>query len=523
MPAPLFTSNPAEFTQLEGLYIYEQNPPGFIRGVSLGTIGIFGRCVRGPVDTPISITSEARFKEAVGRRDLTADGSGGTLIGEVWRDLLNKPFGPLVVVRAATTADAVASFNEEDTDGGAGSEIISIAASSKGAWGNNVYFRIEAATDADANHFNLRIRYLGEVFLYENLDTTVGNNNLLTVIGDDEGLTVTVTKLADGRPLNTDSHTGAYLAALDTGAVGGYMALGTTVASFTSVVGTTSTVDAAAYTGTGRALDKIKEYKGVSVVLCSEAVTEATVDSVNTAMITAAAASSDRLFLLWSGNHADSVATVISDVGAFTRNDRVVFCYNSPYTLDPETSVAIQTPPHAWLASTLSQIDVDIHPGEEDTKAFTAGITKLTDDGISRADYILLRNAGISAYERDEGFSLVSAITISLTPGRTEIARRRSADFLQLSASSRLRVHVKKKNLAERRRLMGGELISFTQTLQDQKRVVESFAVDQESVNTQAQRDQGLEFILWRVKLINHILHLVLKTEIGTGVTIEVG
>jgi hypothetical protein len=522
MPAPLFTSNPSEFTRLEGLYIFEQNPPGFIRGVNLGTVGIFGRCVRGPVDTPVTITSESRFREVFGGRDLTADGSGGAIIGDVWRDLLNKPFGTLVVVRAALAADATASFNQEDTDGGAGAEIISIAATSPGLWGNNVFFRVEDATDGDANKFNLVIRYLGATTTYENLNTQAGSDNLLATIGDDLANHVVVTKLNDGRPLNTDSHTGAYLAALDTGAIGGYMALGTVVASFTSVAGTTGTLTAADYTGTDRALDQIKEFKGVSAVLCSEADTEATVDSVNTAMITAAAASSDRIFLLWSGNHADSVATVIADVGAFTRNDRVVFCFNSPKTLDPETGTLIEVPPHSWMASIFSQTDVDIHPGEEATKSYTAGISELRNESITRGDYILLREAGIAALERDEGFLFVSGVTIDLTPGLTEITRRRSADFLQLSASGRLKFFVKKKNLAETRRVMGGEIISFSTQLQSDQRVVEEFEVDQESVNTEAQRAQGLEFILWRVKLIGHILHLVLKTEIGTGVTIEV-
>jgi hypothetical protein len=523
MPAPLFTSNPAEFTRLEGLYIFEQNPPGFIRGVSLGTVGIFGRCVKGPVDTPVEITSEARFLEVFGGRSLNADGTGA-LVGDVWRDLLNKPFGKLVIVRAALAADATASFNQEDTDGGAGAEIIQVSATSPGAWGNNVGFRIEDATDGDANAFNLVVKYHGGTVTYENLKTFgASDDNLASVIGDDIGNLVVVTKLADGRPLNTDSHTGAYLAALDTGAIGGYMNLGTVVASFTSVAGTTGTLTAADYTGTDRALDQIKEYKGVGVVLCSEADTEATVDSVNTAMITAAAAASDRLFLLWSGNHADSVATVVSDVGAFSRNDRIVFCYNSPKTLDPEIGTLLEVPPHAWMASILSQTDVDIHPGEEATKAFTAGISELRSESLTREDYVTLREAGIAALERDEGFVFVSGVVIDLTPGKTEITRRRSADFLQLSAGGRLKFYVKKKNLAETRRIMGGELIDFSSTLKAQQRVVEEFEVDQESVNTAAQRAQGLEFILWRVKLIGHILHLVLKTEIGTGVTIEVG
>ncbi len=522
MPAPLFTSNPSEFTRLEGLYIFEQNPPGFVRGVSLGTAGVFGQCVRGPVDTPVTITSESRFLEVFGGRDFTADGSGGARVGQVHRDLLNKPFGTLIVVRALATAAAIASFNQEDTDGGAGAEIIKIAASSAGAWGNNAFFRIEDATDADSEHFNLVIRYLGATTTFENLDVfTSADDNLLNVIGDDLANSVVVTKLSDGRPLNTDDHTGAYLAALDTGAVGGFMALGTVVATFTAVSGTEGTIAASDYTGTDRAIDSIKEFKGIAVIWSAE--DDNTInDTINTSLVTAAAAASDRIFLIWSGTHADSVATVIADVATFTRLDRIVYCYNSPKTADPDTGTLIQTPPTSWMASIFSQTDVDIHPGEEATKQFTAGIAELQFEAITRDNYVLLREAGISALERDEGFLFVSGVVTDLNPDLTEITRRRSADFLQLSASNKLKFFVKKKNLAETRRIMGGAIVSFSQSLLDQQRVVENFEVDQESQNTEAQRAQGLEFILWRVKLIGHILFLVLKTEIGTGVTIEV-
>lgn len=523
MPAPLFTSNPADYQQLEGLYITEQNPPGFIRGVTLGTVGIMGECVRGPVDTAVEITSEARFKEVFGGRDKTADGTGGTLIGKVWRALLNKPFGKLVIVRAAASggSPATASFDEEDTDGGGGTPIVRISASSQGTWGNNVKYMVENATShaTSPNKFNLTIRYLGADTLYEDLDCTAGNNNLLTVLGDDYANHVVLTKLADGRPLNTASYTGAYAAALD---ADGFMNLGTTVASFTSVPGADGTIAATDYTAATRAFDQIKEYKGVSIVMCAD--DDGTITPlVNTAMATQAALASDRVFLAWTGDHTDTPAQVAAYAATLaTANDRMILCANSPYTLDPETATEILVTPHEWMASILSQTDVDIHPGEEATKEFTAGITALYNESWARADYITVRDAGVCALEKDNGYLFVSGVTMDLTSGKTEITRRRSADFLQLSAADRLKYYVKKKNLAETRRIMGGEIIDFSDQLKRQQRVIEEYEVDQESLNTEAQRAQGLEYILWRVKLIGHMLHIVLKTEIGTGVTIEV-
>lgn len=511
MPAPFFTSNPAEFQRLEGLYIFEQNPPGFIRGVSLGAVGVFGPTVRGPVDTPVEITSEARFLEVFGGRDY---GLGGAIVNKVWRALLNKPFGKLVVVRAAAAAAVKASFTLETAAGGAGTAVLRVDASSPGAWGNQVQFKVEAATDGVGTHFNLSVKLNGQVVTYENLDiNSAGVDNTLSIVGDDLANWVTLTKLADGRPVNN-------AAGIDGADSLGFVNLGETVAAFTSVLGADGAIAGTDYTAAGRAIDQIKAYAGVGIVFSAED-TEALVTAINTALVTAAAAATDRMFIVWTGDHTDTVSQAKTYFDGLLGGDRIIKTFNSPYTLDTETATLIRVPPAEWMASILSQTDVDIHPGEEATKAFTAGISKLTYESLTREDYVTLRDAGICGLEKDEGFLFVSGVTADKTPGKTEITRRRSADFLQLSASGRLKHFVKKKNIASLRRVMGGELIAFSQSLQNEGRVVEAFAVDQASVNTDAQRAQGVEYILWRVKLIGHMLHLILKTEIGTGVTIE--
>jgi len=520
MPAPFFTSNPAEYDRVPGLYITERNPPGAIRGRSLNGVAVFGPCVRGPVDQVIEVTSRARFEEIFGARDY---GAGGDLVGKVWRSLLNKPFGKLYVCRAAAAAAATASFGLEDTDGGGGQIVLTVSAANPGAWGNDVKVLVEAATDADANHFNLVVSYLGRTVTYQNLDCSGANDNLATVIGDDLGTWIVATKDNSGRPLNFASFTGGFAAALD---ADGYINLGETVASFTSVAGTEGTIAGTDYTAAGRAIPTIATYRGASgspSIVFSAEDTTALVTSINTALITASATVNDRVFIIWTGDHTDTDADAATYADSVSRTDRVILAWNSPYTIDPETASEIQTPPAEWLASTLSQIDVDVHPGEEATKAFTRGISRLTNPSLAREAYADLQAAGVAAYEADGGFAIVSGVTLSLTSGLEKITRRRSADFLQLSAGDRLKYFVKKKNTEARRRVIGGELTSFTDELKRSERVVEDYAIDQESVNTVAGRAAGREFILWRVKLLGHFLALILQTEIGTGVTIEVG
>jgi len=431
MPGPLFTTNPSEFTRLEGVYIFEQDPPGFISGVFLGVVAVAGETTRGPVDVPV-LTEPTEFESIFGPGD-----------SQVRRFLMNKPFGQIVVVRAAAAAAAAAEKDFET--------FINVAASSPGAWGNDLTVAIEDATDGNANHFNLVVSYQGEVTTYEDLDVTAGNNNLASKLGNSISNLIVVTKLADGRPTN------AAAAALD------------------DTAGSDGTIADTDYTGAGRAIEQASAYRGAGIV----AVAELANATINAKMLAEAAASSDRMFLIWNGSHTADVTAVVADVANY-RSDRIVYAYNSPKTFDFQNGVEITTPPHAWLASVMSQTDVDINPGEESTKRFTAGMSGLSFEALSRNNYVSLREAGIAAFEKDVdgGFLLVSAVTTDLTSGKTQITRRRSADFLQLSAASRLRYFIKKKNTQQNRAQMAAELIAFSDQLRNQGRIVEDFEVD---------------------------------------------
>jgi hypothetical protein len=498
MPSVTFITNDSEIQRLEGLYIKEINPPAQVVGVFLGVVGIVGETVRGPVDVPVEITTEADFKAIFGGRDY---GSGGTLINKVWQSLLNKPFGKTVIVRAAAAAAAVASSHVIQTGP---TDIIKIAATSPGFWGNNVTYDVQNPSDADSNHFKLVITYLGTTYTYDNLDVhATGVDNLATTIGSDLSNVVVVTKLANGRPTNIASQT-----------------LGTSGTS--PVAGSDGSIADSDFTASNRGINQIINYKGVGVVFTAERNTT----SVKAALATAAAASSDRLFLIGAADETTSKSTATTDVASYI-GDRMVYCFNSALTLDPETGTSIWTSPTSWMASILSQIDADIHPGEEDTKAFTAGIQKLYNENYARADYIDFKAAGICALEKDDGFAFVSGVTTNNVPGKQEITRRRSADFIQLSVADELKHSVKKKNVKSRRDSNLAILSAFLTDLADAERIVDklddgtpAFSLNSASVNTTAQRALGIEKILMQVKLIDHMLEIVLETEIGNGITI---
>lgn len=519
-----FTTNPSDFQKLEGLYIAERGPTGFIRAADLSTTGIAARCVRGP-DTAQIITNVGRFLDIFGARDF---GTGGAVVGQAWAALLNKAFGTLVIQRVRASDAVAASFTLETATGGAGTAVLRVDASSVGSWGNLVSVNVAAASDANSNHFKLTAQYLGKQVVYDNLDISATNvDNTALVVGSDAANFIVLTKLANGRPVNSTAST-------DGADANGFIALGQTgVSGFTGVLGTEGTLAVGDY-NTG--VNNLAAYQGVSVVMVPEAVAGSSA-TYHSNLVTLSTTVADRIFLTWAQVHGQAVATEVTQVGTqiTTRSDRIVWCYNSPFTIDPSTSQELQQAPHVWLASILSQVDVDIHAGSFQTQALLAGCTRVTNTSLVRGDLISLKNAGISTLERlKNGFQFRSVVTTSLQPGRTELARRRMADFLQISASDRLATYVKGKNTPEERVKMGAELTAFSVGLQVAGRVIakddplpppqgagKGFSVDQVSGNTAQQRSQGEEHILWRVRLIGHMLSLVFDTDISTGTIIQ--
>lgn len=487
MPAPFFTSNDSDLV-LEGLYIKERQPPAVISGVPLNTVGVCGTAVRGPTDHAVLIGSLSRLEEVFGGRDL---GSGGAIYSNIWKALANKPFSTLKVVRVAAAAAAAADHTFSDA---VPTAICRIAATSVGVWGNGVQIDIQNATDAVANHFNLVVSYNGKSVTYKNLDLSGTNDNSVQVLGTDDGNLVKITKLAPGRPLN--------VAAILLGSGGG-------------TAGADGAIADTDYTATGGALDILAADKDCAVVFVAEHMSA----TVRSKMSTLAAGASDRLFLIGPDSATVAASAAPTDIAAIS-SDRVLYCFNDPYTIDPASGTEMVTAATGWMAAVLANTDVDIHPGEEDTKKFTAAITRLSFPALSRSDYISLREAGICALEQDGGFAFVSGVTTSLVPGKEQITRRRMTDFLQLSIAKTLKYSVKKKNTFTRKQANAAMIQQFLDDLQRAERVVLASQVDPDVLNTDAQEAQGIVRILVRVKLIGHILELVLETEIGTTVTV---
>jgi len=499
-----------------GIYIREVTPSRPVRGNINTAVGIAGQCVRGPVGRAIEITGFARFAEVFGERDY---GAGGAIIGEVWKFLLNKPFGKLIVVRAAAAAAVVASFTAETAAGGGGTAVLRIDASSVGLWGNSVRWKVSAATDGDANKFNLEIRYLARRKLYENLNISSTNDNTAAVVGDDDGRLITLTKLAAGRPVNNAN-------GVDGADSEGFTLLGQTVAAFTSVAGTDGSIADSDFTGTGGPIEILNGYKGVGTA----AVAGRSNSAIKTKINTVAAAANDRLWLIVPDSSSVTVSAARTDVANF-RNGRVVYCFNHTVTLDPQTAQKITVEPHSWMASDLSQTDPDVHPGDADNRALKAGIISLTYEALTDLDYDDLDRDGISALERDdEGlFTWVSGLTTSLESNRRQLDGRRTKDYLISGITSRLRGSKYKPNTRARRR---SDAAAVSGWLGGLARIERFVAIDEDSgapqytvanddsVNNANDQAAGIQKMLTRIRTIPMNLIVELLFEGGTDVTV---
>jgi hypothetical protein len=382
------------------------------------------------------------------------------------------------------------------TGGAINQALMTVTANGVGAYGNLITAQVAAASDGSTAHSNITIGYLGKSYVYKNIDiSTATANNILNVVGSDDGNPAILTKSAAG--------------------------VCNVLSSTPLAAGADGSVSDSDYTAA--AITKAAAAPGCAIVFVGEYMSAA----VKAAMFAASATVSDRVFVIAPDNETVAAATAITEAALY-RGDRMIYTFNSPNTLDNATASVIVTHPSAWMASILSQTDIDIHPGDVDNQQFTQAITSLYNEGYVRNDYIALRAAGICALEHLSGYSFVSGVTTSLVPGKEQITRRRMADFLQISVANALQPFVKKKNTVSRRKAMVGMVMGFLAELQRNERVVATddsvsgpgYLVDDDSLNSALGRAAGIERLLTRVRLISHMLEVVLETEIGTSVNI---
>lgn len=502
------------------VYIRERQPSPITRGLNRNRVGLAGTAIRGPANVAVDISSARRFAEVFGGRD---QGGGGAIASELWKALLGKPFGPTTMVRVVPAAAVAASFTVESAAGGAGTAIATIAATSPGIWGNNVGWKVSAATDGNANHWNLTLRYLGTYVTYQNLDTTTGQDNTAIVLGSDYANLVVITKLANGRPSNSTAST-------DGADADGYTLLGQTVSGYTSVSGTDGSLADTDFTGTGKAMEILNARADLAACVVA-----GRSNSVVKAKAYALAPSCRGLWLITPDSASVSYSTFVTEVASY-RHGRVVPCFNAPNYTDPTTDELVAGEASVAMASMLSQIEEDVHPGAAANAIHNAAIRSLAFENLVAGDFDAIDAAGISYLERDIGtggqvqYTWGNAVTASLAENDRQLTGRRAKDFLIAGIAQRLKADVFEPNTASRRESSRSSVLTWLQGLAREERFVD---VDEDTkeplctvengldVNSRADRRQGSQRMAVRGQLIPHQLRVGLDIEFGTDVTIN--
>ena len=518
MPDPRYQNSLSDAFGAPGVYIKELAVSAPVRGVFLGITMIGGECVRGPVGRYVSINSMQRFVDVYGGRDRNIN--GGTVLGKIWALLQNKDWGTLYIIRAAAAAAVTASFTLEDTAGGGGAQLLTVSASSPGAWGNDVQWKVAAASNGVSTSFNLLIKLWGKSYLYENISINSTDDNTAVVLGNDDAVPITLTKVANGRPVNS-------AATVDGADANGFTNLGQTVASFTSVAGTDGVIADSDFTGAGKVMEIMNSTRQVDTCL----IAGRSNTNIKTKVLALAPTANSRLWLVCPDSSAITASTAITEA-ATLRERHIVYCFNHPVDVDPVTNLQVTSEPHGYMASILSQTEPDVHPGVTDTSSLTTRIVRLTYE-IGDPDADSLDAAGVTFLNRDRDpagnqiWLFRNGLTTDLSTNNRQIDGQRSKYFLVGALAQRMRGDEKKPNTplirAARKAAFEGYLrelaIGTRRFVNVDDNDVPQFEVKNgPEVNSATDVQAGIQRDLVRVQLIPKNLYLQLEVQMGVNV-----
>lgn len=521
MPQIRFQSSTSDNFGAPGTYIQTRPVSAPVRGIFRGTTGFVGECVRGPVNRAVFCESYNRFTEIFGERDYGIN--GGALRGQIWWALQQKLFGKFFIVRAAAAAAVAASFTFETAAGGGGTAVLTVAARSVGAHGNDIGVNIAAASNGVSTAFNLTTRLYKSVLLFENIDISTTNDNTLVVVGSDDATWITLTKVAPGRPSNT-------VASADGADATGYVKLGQTgVSGFTGVAGADGSIADSDFTVAAGPMETMHAVRGCDVKL----VTGRSNSAVKTKIFGLAPTANLSWWLICPDSATVTDTTWTTEIAGY-RHKAIFPVYNHTYYIDPITTVKTLGEPHTQLAAVLSQTEPDVHPGVSDTATLNQGVVdlqfQLRDD---QRDNLDLQGSTFINFDQDTDNNNVilfgNGRTASLTKNDSQIDGERSKAFLISGLANRMRGDEKRPNTtlarARRKGAFEGWLIELAKAERfvdrDEKLVPQFEVKNNDEVNTATDRKNGIQRDLVRVALIPKNLYLQLQIEAGTSVTIS--
>jgi len=217
------------------------------------------------------------------------------------------------------------------------------------------------------------------------------------------------------------------------------------------------------------------------------------------------------------------------------RSDRVAYNYPAVKTLVPAIAAVgtaggagftadgiVTVGSDGFMASVCSQLAPEENPGQQTD--FLGAVVALEDEaaGLTMADYINFKAAGICAPRIDDGEVSFQSGVVNVDPltypNRKNVARRRMADYIQDSLANRAKAFSKKLQTERRRLAVTSEQVAWLEGLKKGERI-ESYAVDT-TRNTATTMAKGLWYIKHSVRTISSFESIVVESEVGESVVI---
>lgn len=486
-----------------GVYAISRTPPKMLRPAGTGVVAMVGQFPWGP-DT--ASTTPTGTKQMI---DMFAPpGMSHTATG--YLALLGKAYPTLRIVRpvGGAAAAAVAAL----TSAGPITQI-NVTMKYKGAAGNSITCTVADASDGIGTHCNVTVSVTGASGttseLYANVDNTA-----VTFVAP----TVTSSLLVASFARN------------------GANVLRPANGTYTAATGSDGAITATEYVGTPGAgnlglalLEGDKSIRHVFVDDCGTGIRAA----VNAGVVAHAILCGDRIGYI-NGDSALTAAQTVTNVGTYTRSERVVYCAPWAYIYDDITGAERLVSPSPFGASVCSQVSPSTSPAWKDgeTGAMLAAIIRLeTDYGASIPD---LTDAGIMTLERetDGSFRFEAGVnTYAVTdPSKKNITRTRIGDYIAISFVDSVRTMVDAPNVDVNQISLVGALEDLLDTLvanqfkdPNHYPYIKAYTIDPlASVNSTATLAQGDFTIPVEVQCGSNMERIFLSIMFGESVTVTV-
>lgn len=416
---PVFVTSTSQ-AKKHGVYAFERRPPSVIRAQGAAVSAVVEQFPWGPHQTPTEIDGMKDFIDKFAPYGMDHTGAGYLAVqGKSW---------PTLKVARVLGSDSVAASCTINYDDGGPQPLLTLTLKYRGTAGNSVTATTSAASDGDANHFNLTVSVTGA----SGTTTDFIENLNYSGTGDDSTPDLTralllgsITKLDDGVPI-----------------------VGTT--SFTS--GANGTITSASYVGTqGAANQGVALFEGDSTVdfVLTADPGNSLRDAVNTGLVAHADYMADRMAFI-NGDSGQDLAAVATDVASY-RSIRACYFDVWAYTRDDVDGTERITPPAPWAASLAASLSPSTSFAWKGSvpRAFLNKITRLevlrgqsastnTDNGVCT---LIAEDSG--------GFTFEAAVNTyaPVNPAKRTYKRTRMGHYMAKAITQSLRESVDAPNV----------------------------------------------------------------------------